>query len=210
LCLFYWFFDFYSIVFLSGRPSWLLWYSSSGLLLTSIALITGNVKLIYTAFCALFIIDFFWTFDFLFKLFSHHSLFGFTNYAFDAAFSKKDFFMSMYHMLVPFALIIAIFRLKTSYKYGWLGALFFTLILIIASTILTNPDDRVNCVHAVEACKKAAPFLFSLNNPFRTIFTLSFITLFVFMPSNYFLTYITTKHSRQYSRNTTEELYLTK
>ena len=81
VCLLAWFFEVGNSV-TSKQLQWLLSYSASGLLLTSIALLTENTVLIYSLFCALFVMESLWCIDFSYTLLFHRKLIGLTGYAF--------------------------------------------------------------------------------------------------------------------------------
>ena len=72
-----------------------------GLYFTSIALITENIILIDTLFCALFVMESLWSIDFFYNLFFHNSLLKLANYAFIPGFSRINFLLTFYHPLIP-------------------------------------------------------------------------------------------------------------
>ena len=186
ICLLYWIFDFINLVVISNRPGWLLWYSSAGLFFTSIALLTNNIKLIYTAFCALFFIEAVWSVDFTLKLLFNYP-YALTAYAFESSFSRKDFFMTLYHFLIPLSLFMAVISNKKTYKYGWLGALMYASTLLFGVYLFVNPTEDVNCVHPSARCTSTLGFIYSIDNPYRIILVLVLVTIFLYIPSNYFL-----------------------
>ncbi len=184
IALLYWIFDFINIVFFLHDSLWLLWYSSAGLLLTAVALLTRNKKLISSAFCALFVIESVWIIDFFLMLFFKVYLFGFTSYAFSPNFSQKDFFMTFYHVLIPLFLFIGIRKTPGVDQSGWMGASVFALCLALLTYFLSNPHDRVNCLYPVDSCQTNLSFMYSLSVLQRIFIALVFLVFVVYIPTN--------------------------
>src|SRR5438093_362036 len=126
LCFIFWVLDFINIVFLIKRPIYLLWYSSAGLLLTSVALMWQNSKFIVSMFCALFVMESIWATDFLANIFFKKNLLGITDYLFTPEYSKKDFIMTMYHVFLPPVLFVGLVRTKKVFQNGWIGATLYS------------------------------------------------------------------------------------
>lgn len=186
-CLLYWIFDFYNIVFLIQKPSWLLWYSSAGLLFTSIALLTRNIPLLYSSFCALFLIELFWSIELILMWVLGIPLFGFTHYVFDANFSTKDFFMTFYHPFIPLSLFLAVMKEKTTNNYGWLGAALFATTIALLTILFVPQSENVNCLSSLNQCGTVFAFLYFTDTPYRIGIGLLLLLSFIFIPSNYFL-----------------------
>lgn len=187
ICLIYWVIDFINNVFFGNGPTWLIWYSSFGLFLTSIALISENKMLIFSMFCALFVPETIWTIDFIYVVLTHGTFLGLTNYAFSESFSKKDFYMTFYHFLIPIGLFIAIIRTPHSYKYGWVGASIFIFTLLLLTYIFIPPSSGVNCLYQTARCKVIFSFLYNVNVYYRMLIALSGLILFIYIPTNFIL-----------------------
>jgi len=185
ICILYWLFDFIFNALLPHNYSWLLWYSSMGLLVTGIALITQNEVLIFSSFCALFIIETLWTVDFLGLFIFHKSLSGITAYTKTLSFTEKDLFLTLYHMLIPISLLYALWKTTKIYKYGWVGAVLFSSMLMFLTFFLVGPYDRVNCISNLSNCQSIFSFLYKISNPYRIFAALFMLLLFVYLPTNY-------------------------
>lgn len=185
----YWFVDFYKNAVLTHDFSWLLWYSSAGFLLTGIALVTQNVKLIYSLFCALFVIETLWIVDLVYSFLNHHTLIGLTEYILSPTFQIKNFFYTLYHALIPIGLLVAVLRIKNTYKYGWAGATLFVTTLLTLTYFLTSPHSQVNCIHAINKCHSIFSFLYKINYLSRISVAIIVLTLCIFIPTNYILFY---------------------
>ena len=153
ICIVYWFGDFIFNALIPHHFSWLLWYSSVGLLGTGIALLTGNLALLYSLFCALFLPETIWAMDFLIALFFHQDIFGLIVYANILSLSKRYFYLTLYHFIIPIALFYGLYSSKKIYKYGWIGAGFFLSSIILLTAWLVSPKDQVNCLSSLTRCK---------------------------------------------------------
>lgn len=193
VCVVYWFLNFLNNAVLTNNYGWLLWYSSAGLLITGIALISQNIKLLYSVFCALFVAETLWIVDLFYITFSHHPLIGFTGYMLSSSFNTNDLYFTLYHLLIPISLFMAIHQTKKTYKYGWIGAIIFATTLITLTYFLAGPISQVNCVHSINQCHTIFSFLYGIGNPYRIIIALIGLTVFVFIPTNYILLYFKTK-----------------
>lgn len=195
ICLTYWILDFINIVFIIHKPEYLLWYSNAGLLLTSIALLRRSPLLISIMFCALFVLESIWIIDFLAQILLKKRILGITNYLFESTFNKKDFAMSMYHLLIPPSLLYAILKTKTINGYSWLGALMYALTISILTFFFVNQSENVNCVHQLDRCKGFFSFVFrAAPYPYHIFTSAFFATIFVFIPTNYILFKVANKY----------------
>lgn len=193
VCVVYWLLNFLNNAVLTHDYGWLLWYSSAGLLITGMALITQNTKLLYSMFCALFVAETVWMVDLFYVIFSHHPLVGFTGYMLSPSFNTKDLYFTLYHLLIPISLFIAIYQTKKIYKYGWIGAMIFAATLAILTYFLTSPYSQVNCIHSINQCQTIFSFLYTIGDLYRIIVALIGLTVFVFIPTNYLLLYFKTR-----------------
>lgn len=190
-----WIFDFIINAVLKQDYSWLVWYSAAGFLLTGIALIIQNIKLIYSLFCALFVIETIWVIDFLYVLFTRQSVFGATEYMLSPTFSAQDYYITLYHVLIPIGLLIAVILNKKSYKYGWVGALIFASTLFIITYFFLSPLSQVNCIHSLNQCHTIFSFFYQINNPLRIFIIVICLTTIIYLPTNYILLYLKSNYT---------------
>ncbi len=185
MLLLIWVIDALNIVFLHHKPGSLFWYSNAGLLLTSIALLTRNSRLIFILFCALFFAEFIWGIGFLMLIF-FQKIPGIVDNL-KLQFETKDLILTLYHFLIPPVLLFGVFKLKRIYKNAWWGALLYASILVLFTYFLVSPQKSVNCLYPVDHCRRFFPFLFRIENPLRLFVGLLLLTIFIYIPSNYFL-----------------------
>src|SRR5258708_18140828 len=157
VCLTFYLVDTKNILFVAHAPQSLLWYSSLGLLLTALALLTENVTLFYTIFCASFLTESLWTGDFLFQLLTHHPLIGISNYLFTpgSLIYHKDFFIftSIYHALIPVGLLVGLVQIPTSSRFGWVGATIFTWVVGFLSSFFIDAREGIDCFYPTDMCR---------------------------------------------------------
>lgn len=163
---------------------WLLWYSSLGLFLTGVALVTKNKTLLASMFCALFLIESTWSIGFLSMLLFKKSIFGIASYAFAPDYSKKDFYISLYHLLIPIALLIGVKEQSLKRFYGWIGASVYTGVLAGLTFMLADKNDSLNCVYTIKNCL-GFKFVGAMGSPVLAVAIFCFLTLFIFIPSDY-------------------------
>lgn len=193
-CLVFWIADLVNIVFFIHKPAYLLWYSTSGLLLTAVALLLRSRRLISILFCALFVPEAMWSIDFLGKIIFDRHVFGLTSYMF--AFSKKDFVMSLYHLFLPPILLVAVSQTRTVYRYSWLFAGFYTVALTVLTLFLVAQNEPVNCVHQLTRCRGFfSVFFTALPYPYHIFVAVALAVLIIFIPTNYALLSFGKRHS---------------
>lgn len=180
-----WSFDFINSAVIKNDYSWILWYSTAGLLLSGIALIIQNIKLIYSLFCALFAVETLWVASVFYVLISQQNVQQLAAYLSVSNFQLKDLYVIFYHALIPACLLIAVVIKKESYKYGWVGASFFATTVAILSYFFLSPHSQVNCVHSVNYCLTFFSFLSGFGTPERIMVGLVVLIIFVFIPTSY-------------------------
>lgn len=183
----YWLLDFFNNAVIPNNYSWLLWYSAAGMLLTGIALVIQNVKLIWSLFCALFVLETLWIVDSLYLIFTHRALIGFSEYMLAPTFHTKEVLFTLYHVLIPISLLAAVLIIKKTYKYGWIGATIFAIVLSLLTYFIAGPESQVNCLNGVKGCKSIFPFLYQINNPYRIMIVLVSLMILIYIPTNYIL-----------------------
>ena len=187
-CLIYWLFDVINMIFIIHKPEFMLWYSSAGLFFTAIALITGNSVLISIMFCSLFLVESIWSLDFLGKIFFNKNFLGITSYVFSPSYSKKDFFMTMYHIFLPPILFFSVLKTKKVFRYSWAGSTVYLFVLLFLTYTFVSRSETVNCVHQLSQCKGLFSSIASITpNPYRVFVILTVLVVFVFIPTNYIL-----------------------
>jgi hypothetical protein len=188
VALIIWLADLANILFFVQKPEFILWYSVMGLLLTAIALLTQNPVLVSTMFCALFVMESAYSLDFLGRVFFHKNFLGIAAYVFEPTYPKKDFYMALYHFLIPFALLAAQIRIKRVYRFSWIWASFYTLIIVSLTLLLVGGSGTVNCVHQLTFCRGAFSFiLYKFPYPHRIFIALFAIIFLIFIPTQYAL-----------------------
>lgn len=186
ISLTYWIIDVINNYFIH-HTVWSLWISSVGIGLTAVSLLTRNTFMMTSLFCALFIVESFWTIGFFSHFFFKTSLMGLTDYLFDGRHSTTDFIITSYHIfMVPF-LFIGILKEKIVHKKAWAGAALFAGVLCFFTYLLAEQHETINCVHSIEKCKPFLSFLENTTNPIRTALGVMTATLFLFIPTNYLL-----------------------
>ncbi len=187
VCLLVWIVDFINIVFIIQKSITLLWYSNTGLLATAIALLRRDSRLIFTLFCALFIIEGIWGVGFFSLLLFNKAIPGVADYAFAPSYSSKDFILSLYHLVTPISLLIALVKFRRVYKYGWVGASIFASALTFITYFFVDKSQNVNCVHTLDHCRSMLSFLYTVTNPSRLFLGIACITVVVYIPTNFIL-----------------------
>ena len=187
ISLVYWLFDIINNNFFLHEATWSLWFSSVGIGLTAIGLLTRNTFLLNSLFCALFVVEMSWNIGFFSHLIFHKSFMGLTDYLFTGNYSTKDFLITSYHVfMIPF-LFIGIIKEKVIHKTAWIGACIFTAVAASLTYFFAGPHDTTNCVHVIDNCRTFLFYLDHFSNPMRTILGIVLITIVVFIPTNYML-----------------------
>ena len=184
----YWVLDFINIVFFINKPEFVLWYSSAGLLLTSIALIRQSPRLILVMFCSLFVMESIWSLDFLARLLSGISPLGITDYLFEFPYTKKDLVMTMYHLMIPPFLLIGVSKTQKIFHYSWIGSVLYAGSLAFLTYWMADPKGSVNCIHQLIRCRGVFSSIFTaFPKPYHIFFVLLSATFLVYLPTNYLL-----------------------
>ncbi len=186
-CLLYWLVDVFHSFFIYQNPYWVLWFSSLGLGLISYALLTRNKILLNVLFCVMFFIESAWLLGVLSWLVFDRSMFGIADYAFSPGFTAKDFFVTMYHVLIAPALLFGILREKTVYTFAWIGGVIYVVFLGLLTYFFVPTDQKVNCIHSLEYCGSLVAFLEPFSTPYRMMGGLSIFIAFILLPSNFLL-----------------------
>jgi hypothetical protein len=189
VCVSAWIADAVNVIYFLHTPASLLWYSSTALLFTGVSLIIQNKKMLSIAFCAFFILESMWTISFLTGILFHKPLLGITDYMFDPSYAKRNFYTSMYHILISPSLLVAVLKIKPYYKWAWIWSMGIAAFLAVLTLFLVDPNEQINCIHMIRPCKVFG-FFNSIPDPFRVILGILLATLFAYIPSNYLLKFL--------------------
>jgi hypothetical protein len=187
ISLAYWLFDVINNIFFLHEAVWSLWFSSVGIGLTAIGLLTRNTFLLSSLFCALFVVEMSWNIGFFSHVLFHKSFMGMTDYLFIGSYTMKDFLITSYHVVMLPFLLAAIIREKAVHKMAWIGAAVFSAGVLTLTYFFAGPRDTINCVHTLDNCKAFLFFLDHISNPMRTILGIAVMTIVVYIPTNYLL-----------------------
>lgn len=186
LCLCFWVVDVANVIFVIHKPAWLLWFSSLGLILTAVALLTQSALFIFVLFVSHFVLEAIWTIGFFSILLFNKGIPGITDYAFTSHFAQKDFLITLYHVLIPPSLLWGLLKTRKVYKSGWIWATLLTSLIAAITYIFVEPHEKVNCIHSVTYCSNAFSDIFNkIQNPNRIFLGLALLTFFVFIPTNF-------------------------
>lgn len=174
-------------IFVFHAPARILWYSTLGLLLVSLALITESSFLVTTAICTLFFLEGLWTVGFFYFVLFHGQLIQISTHAFSVNFRDFVSFVTLYHLLFIPSLIYALLNLKKVSRFGWIGACFFAVGVGILSFIFAGGHDNINCIYSVNNCIRFLGPIYKISNPFRILTVVFLLTLFVYIPTNIIL-----------------------
>lgn len=179
---FFWILDTINKIFILQKPYQMIWYSSMGLLFTTIGLFKKNSLLLTSMFCALLLLESFWLISYFSTVLFHHTFTPFADYAFSPAFPKFESFTTLYHILLVPSVIYALIKLKKIHPLGFLGAFAFATSLALISTKIVPPSDNVNCIYA--PCEGLFTRLYLYPNPLRILIATFSLTLYVYLPFN--------------------------
>lgn len=185
--LLFWLADTYSKVFIMHAPLRTLWFSSTGLAVTTIALFTRSSFLITSMFSALTVIEGIWDIGFLSKLLINKTIPGVAEYMFQPNFPNWEFGITLYHLFLVPVIIFALIKVHKIHKLGWLGATIFTSIVAFATYTLVKNGDNINCVFTIDYCRSFMQPLYNFENPFRIFLGIFFLALFLFIPLNWII-----------------------
>lgn len=182
----FWFIQAGFKVYVLKQPEQILWYSSAGLLLTTIAIYTENAFVMTSMFCALFVIEALWSLSLVTQILFGFNLFHITEYLFSPHYSVVRRIVSLYHFLIPISLVILVLKLRRVSLYGWIGAAIFGLFFAYASYFFPNNHSNVNCVfkETKDICSFFFSFLYRYDHFIGIFVGVSLLTIFIFLPTN--------------------------
>lgn len=184
----FWIADTWEKIFILHSPARILWWSSMGLGLTVIGLVTRNIFLITSMFCMLFVTESLWTLSFLSNLFFRNDNFLFAQYAFGEKFPAWAFLITLFHLLIIPSLIFALIKLKRVSSYGWAGAYVFGLLVAYLAYFFPDQREDINCVRGeIAGCKLYLQHLYFLPVGYRIFFAASFQLILFYIPLNMLL-----------------------
>jgi hypothetical protein len=183
----YWVIDIFNNIFLLHEATGSLWFSSAGIGMTGLALLTRNGFLLSSLFCALFVVETGWNVGFFSHMLFHRSFMGFTDYLFNGTYTTKDFWITSYHIImIPF-IVTGLVKQKVVYKSAWIGALVFSSVLAMLTYFFAPSWETANCVHAFDNCRIVLFFIANMTNPLRTVVGVILATVLMYIPTNYLL-----------------------
>lgn len=196
ITLSYWIADTYLKIFILHAPNRMLWYSSAGLLITTIGLFKRSSFLLTAMFCALVINESIWTISFFSNLFFHKDITNVASYAFKQDYPIYKFIITTYHLTLVPAATIGLVTVRKIHRFGWLGSFCFVTFLALLAFLFPDPfGENVNCVarETVGSCRLYFSYLYPLGQFWGMIAAFGSLTLVIYLPLNYLLLYISKK-----------------
>ena len=163
------------------------WYSTMGLFLISLALILENSFIATTSMVALFLIEGIWTVGFFYSFLTHNQILSLSSSTFDINLRNYYSLITLYHLIFIPILIFIFTKLKRVNSNGWIGAAAFASVVGFLTYVFGSSSDNVNCIYSTQNCISNIRFLYNIQNPLRIIIAVFLLTVFVYIPTNYFL-----------------------
>lgn len=181
----------YLYLYIDFVPQYLLWYSSLGLLLLGVALVTKNELLSSIAFCSLFAIEGFWLINFILAFFDLSI--GNKSYSFMPGSPNFDPLGSVYHIFLAPLSLFSILQIKKIYKSAWVYSTLGSFTIGILTYIYASnmEQENINCLF--QSCEPLFTSVYQIPNPTRIIVSTILLSLIIFLPSNLVLIYIKNK-----------------
>lgn len=145
------------IYWIEHGPGNFLWFSDIALFAVLIALWTGNRLVYSTMAVGVLPFEIAWLVDFL----SGGNLIGLAAYMFNGDMELHLRVLSGFHLIIPPAIIWMLWRQGYDRRAWWVQILLAWTVLL-ASWLLTSPDDNINWVHGLgeEAEQPLSPLLY--------------------------------------------------
>jgi hypothetical protein len=184
----FWMTDFIYKLVIQEAPTRILWWSSSGLLLTAIGLLFKNNLLISGMFCALLVTEGLWTVSFILNFFQFQDPILIAQYAFGTYFPTLGYLITLFHLFILPALFMGLFRVKKVHTYGWVAAFLFALVISYSAMLFPDPKEDVNCTKmTLEACRIFLGIFSNFNPYLRIVLAATSLACIVFVPINLLL-----------------------
>ncbi len=192
----YWLLDSWYKIFIQMAPTRMLWYSSMGLLITSIGLWKKNVFLLSSMFCTLLFQEGIWNLSFFANLISLPDPFQAASYAFGSKFPKMGLFITLFHLLLLPSIFYGLYKLKRVSRWGWLGAYIFALLINYLPLFFPDKED-VNCVRGqIASCQLFFGAFYGVNPLYGIFGGVTYQLFLIFIPANILLINISTKSKK--------------
>lgn len=193
ILLSYWFLDSWYKIFIQHAPTRMLWYSSMGLLGTSIGLFRKNSFILSVMFCVLLFQEGIWNLSFFSNLFFLPDYFQAAAYAFGKTFPKLGLFITLFHLWLLPSIVFGLYKLKKVSNKGWIGGYLFALIINYLPLIFPDKED-VNCVRgAIASCQIFFGAFYSVNPLFGIFGGVTYQLFLIYIPSNLLLINVSRK-----------------
>ncbi len=129
-----------------GSLERIFWFCYAGLILMGIGIISDNGEIVASQLAILTIPFIFWNIDFFYLLFTKQTLWGITNYFFNAESNNLDRIITFQHVFtLPLAYAFLFFH-KPKRKDFWIISLIQIFIFYIIGILFTSPESNINCV----------------------------------------------------------------
>jgi len=134
-----------------------LWFCNIALLMTAVALWFENRLMISMALLAVLVPEVGWNLDFFAQLIFDKQLTGHTTaYMFMEELHPFVRSLSLYHVLLPIALLAGVWRLGYDRRAWWAQSILACVVLVI-SYLASDPERNVNFVFGIKGQQQWAP-----------------------------------------------------
>ncbi len=187
ILLSYWLMDSWYKIFIQQAPTRMLWYSSMGLLGTSIGLLKRNTFILSSMFCVLLFQEGIWNLSFFSNLLGLPDYFQAASYAFGKTFPKIGLFITLFHLWLLPSIAYGIYKIKKVSYQGWLGGYIFALIINYLPLFFPNKED-VNCVRgAIASCQIFFGAFYNIDPLIGIFGGVTYQLFLIYIPSNILL-----------------------
>lgn len=184
----FWILDTWYKLAVQNAPTRMLWYSSTGLAATSVALLTRNKLLLTSLFCLLIFQETVWLISFFSNLFSLKDYFHLASYAFGKSYPKIELFITLFHLLILPSIFYGLYKIKSASRYGWLGAYVFALIINYLPLIFPDSIEDVNCVRGdIESCRMFFEIFYKVDPSLGILGGVTYQLVVLYIPANFLL-----------------------
>ena len=133
-----------------------LWFCNIALLMTAVALWLDNRLMLSMALLAVLLPEVGWNLDFFSQLILHKPVTGHTAYMFMEELHPFVRSLSLYHVLLPIALLAGARRLGYDRRAWWAQSILACAVLVI-SYLTSDPERNVNFVFGIKGQQQWAP-----------------------------------------------------
>ncbi len=162
-------------------PANFLWFSDIALLLTVPALWFESSLLASMMAVAVTLPEIAWNIDYFGRLISGRSLFGLSNYMFDATISLPVRALSLFHVFLPPLLLWMVYRLGYDER-ALMAQTILAWIILPLSYVLAKPSENVNWVRGLRGKPQAA-----VPGPIYLLLTMLGFPVLIYLPTHFIL-----------------------